>query len=607
MQELQPQDPRQIGPYRLRARLGAGGMGRVYLGLSAGGRAVAVKVVRPELGSDPEFRARFRQEVAVAQRVSGLFTAPVIDADLDGQEPWLATAFVRGPSLAEAVAEHGPLPAESVVGLAAGLAEGLSAIHAAGVVHRDLKPANVLLAEDGPRVIDFGISRAVEAAAGLTRTGLVVGSPGFMSPEQAEGAEVGPPSDIFSLGAVLAFAATGQGPFGVGSTPALVYRVVHGQANLEALPPTVRALAGRCLVKDPSLRPSAAELLAEAEAGFPATGWLPEQLTRTIAQIPTPTPWAAYSHPAASPWSSPSASAPSASAASAPAASAPAASAPAASAPAAGTRSSAAIAAGGLVGAAGGAASAAASMAGAANTTGPGAGADPASVPTRAASRPGSESLLLAPPAGSGSQPPYQGPPSQPSRPGRRRPRRGLALAVSTIAAALVGGGAAAALVLGGSGNHPQVTQTEQPAAVVQTTTVPSSGPAASSSRPVSTPSGSSPSAQSHSAKPAQVAPYSAPASSSYATWSSSPAAHSTPTTRKSPTAPPTSKSPTAPPTSKSPTAPPTSKSPTAPPTTSSPTTSSPTWSSSAPSTPTTSSSSSTSNSTSTPTTSASS
>ena len=364
MQELRPEDPRQIGPYRLRARLGAGGMGRVYLGLSAGGRAVAVKVVRPELGSDPEFRARFRQEVAVAQRVSGLFTAPVIDADLDGQEPWLATAFVRGPSLAEAVAEHGPLPTESVVGLAAGLAEGLSAIHAAGVVHRDLKPANVLLAEDGPRVIDFGISRAVEAAAGLTRTGLVVGSPGFMSPEQAEGAEVGPASDIFSLGAVLAFAATGQGPFGVGSTPALVYRVVHGQANLEAMPTAVRALVGRCLVKDPSLRPSAAELLAEAEAGFPATGWLPEPVTRTIAQIPTPAPWSAYTHPASS-WSSPGA-------------------------PAAGTRSSAAIAAAGLLGAASGPSGSAGNVTGAARGgTGPGAGADPASVPTRAASRPG--------------------------------------------------------------------------------------------------------------------------------------------------------------------------------------------------------------------------
>jgi serine/threonine protein kinase len=570
MQELLPEDPRQIGPYRLRARLGAGGMGRVYLGLSAGGRAVAVKVVRPELGSDPEFRARFRQEVAVAQRVSGLFTAPVIDADVDGPQPWLATAFVRGPSLAEAVAGHGALPAESVVGLAAGLAEGLSAIHAAGVVHRDLKPANVLLAEDGPRVIDFGISRAVEAGAGLTRTGLVVGSPGFMSPEQAEGAEVGPASDIFSLGAVLAFAATGQGPFGVGSTPALVYRVVHGQANLEALPPAVRVLVGRCLVKDPSLRPSAAELLAEAEAGFPATGWLPEPLTRTIAQIPTPTPWSAYTHPA-SQWSS-------------------------SGAPAAGTRSSAAIAAAGLAAAAGGLAGAGLAGAGlsgsglagptsgatgsgvGAGATGSGVGADPASMPTHAASRPGSESLLLAPPAGSGPQPPFQGPPSQSSRPGGRRPRRGLAVAVSTVAAALVGAGTAAALVLTGSGGHPHVTQTEQPAAVVQSTSVTSSGPAASSSRPVTSPSGGSPAAHSHSAAPAQVTASSAPASRRSATWSASPTTHSSPTTRKSPTAPPTTKPPTTPPPTTPPptTPPPTTPPPTTPPPTTPPPTTPP-------------------------------
>src|SRR5438034_576062 len=210
MRELQPGDPQLIGPYRLRGRLGAGGMGRVYLGLSPGGRAVAVKVIRADLAQDSEFRARFRREVAVARTVSGLFTAPVIDADVEAPVPWLATAYVPGPSLADAVSQHGPLPAASVLALARGLAEALSAIHAAGVVHRDLKPANVLLAEDGPRLIDFGISRAIEASV-LTHTGLVVGSPGFMSPEQAEGREVGPPSDVFSLGAVLAFAATGQG------------------------------------------------------------------------------------------------------------------------------------------------------------------------------------------------------------------------------------------------------------------------------------------------------------------------------------------------------------------------------------------------------------
>jgi eukaryotic-like serine/threonine-protein kinase len=281
--ELAPGDPETIGPYRLRGRLGAGGMGRVYLGLSPGGRSVAVKVIRADLAQDAEFRARFRREVAVARTVSGLFTAPVIDADVDGPVPWLATAYVPGPSLADAVSQHGPLPAASVLALARGLAEALSAIHAAGVVHRDLKPANVLLAEDGPRVIDFGISRAVEASA-LTHTGLVVGSPGFMSPEQAEGREVGPPSDIFSLGAVLAFAATGQGPFGSGSTPALVYRVVHSGPQLDLMPAEVRSLAERCLAKDPALRPTAADLLAAA--AYPAAGWLPEPVTRAQAAVP---------------------------------------------------------------------------------------------------------------------------------------------------------------------------------------------------------------------------------------------------------------------------------------------------------------------------------
>ena len=235
MRELQAGDPQRIGSYRLVGRLGAGGMGTVFAGRSAGGRLVAVKVIRAELAGDPEFRVRFGREVAAARSVSGLFTAPVVDADVDGPVPWLATAYVAGPSLADAVRAHGPLPAASVLALAAGLAEGLSAIHAAGLVHRDLKPSNVLLAEDGPRVIDFGISRAAEATA-LTRADLVMGSPGFMSPEQAEGREVGAPSDVFSLGAVLAFAASGQGPFGAGSTAALVYRVVHSPPDLDGVP-----------------------------------------------------------------------------------------------------------------------------------------------------------------------------------------------------------------------------------------------------------------------------------------------------------------------------------------------------------------------------------
>jgi eukaryotic-like serine/threonine-protein kinase len=232
---LQPGDPQWAGPYRLLGRLGNGGMGQVFLGRSAGGRPVAVKVIRADLAGDANFRARFRQEVAAARKVSGLYTALVVDADPDGQMPWPATAYVPGPSLADAVASHGQLPTETVLALAAGLAEGLHAIHAAGLVHRDMKPSNVLLADDGPRVIDFGISRAVEASA-LTHTGAVVGSPGFMSPEQAVGHEVGPQSDMFSLGAVLTFAATGEGPFGTGPTHALMYRVVHGQPSLDRLP-----------------------------------------------------------------------------------------------------------------------------------------------------------------------------------------------------------------------------------------------------------------------------------------------------------------------------------------------------------------------------------
>jgi hypothetical protein len=249
-------------------------MGKVFLGRSAGGRPVAVKVIRADLAADSEFRARFRREVAAAQKVNGLYTALVVDADVDGPMPWLATAYVAGPSLADAVSSHGPLPVASVQVLAAGLAEGLGAIHAVGLVHRDLKPSNVLLADDGPRVIDFGISRTAEASV-LTHSGLVVGSPGFMSPEQAEGREVGRPSDVFSLGAVIAFAATGHGPFGSGPTAALVYRVVHGSPSLHDVPHEIRSVAERCLAKDASLRPTTAELLAELGDVDLEADWLP--------------------------------------------------------------------------------------------------------------------------------------------------------------------------------------------------------------------------------------------------------------------------------------------------------------------------------------------
>lgn len=270
---LQPGGPRRVGRYRLLKQLGTGGMGRVYLGQSPSGRLVAVKVIRPELADDPDFRRRFAQEVTAARRVSGIFTAPVVDADPDGPRPWMVTAFVEGPSLADAVASQGPLPVASVLTLAAGLAEGLGAVHAAGVVHRDLKPSNVLLASDGPRIIDFGISRAADMT-GLTRGGDVVGSPGFMSPEQAEGRPVGRATDIFSLGGVLVYAATGEPPFGAGSPSALLYRVVYGAAATGNVPAELRPLIERCLAKDPDARPTTDQLLAELGSPEPGEDWL---------------------------------------------------------------------------------------------------------------------------------------------------------------------------------------------------------------------------------------------------------------------------------------------------------------------------------------------
>jgi len=261
-------------------------MGRVFLGQSPGGRLVAVKVIRPELAGDPDFRNRFAREVATARTVSGIFTAPVVDADLTAAQPWLVTEYVDGPSLADAVAGQGPLPLGSALALAAGLAEGLAAIHAADVAHRDLKPSNVLLARDGPRIIDFGISRAADATA-LTRTGWVSGSPGFMSPEQADGLAAGAPSDMFSLGAVLAYAASGREPFGTGPATALLYRVVHAPPELTLVPVPLRPLVERCLAKDPTQRPGATELLAELGPARPAADWLPWTAGRPGGPVPT--------------------------------------------------------------------------------------------------------------------------------------------------------------------------------------------------------------------------------------------------------------------------------------------------------------------------------
>jgi serine/threonine protein kinase len=259
MEPLRGDDPRQVGRYRLIARLGSGGMGQVFLGLSPAGRQVAVKVVHPELARDRAFLSRFRQEAAAARKVSGAYTASVVDAG-DGDRPWLATALVIGPSLVDAVEQQGPLPEVSVWRLAAGLAEALAEVHACGLIHRDLKPSNVLLAADGPRVIDFGISRALDGTA-MTGTGMVIGTPGFMSPEQTAGIPVGPASDVFSFGAVLVFAATGSGPFGDGTPMAMMYRVVHGEPELGDLPEGLAGVVRRCLTKRPEDRPTLAALM----------------------------------------------------------------------------------------------------------------------------------------------------------------------------------------------------------------------------------------------------------------------------------------------------------------------------------------------------------
>ncbi|MGW1296565.1 serine/threonine-protein kinase [Streptomyces sp. NPDC002533] len=270
---LQDGDPRSIGSYTLEGRLGAGGMGVVYRARSLSGRHLAIKVIRPELAQDPVFRDRFRHEVAAARRVSGAFTAPVVDADAEAAAPWLATLFVPGPSLAERVARQGSLPLPEVRRLAAGLAEALRDIHGAGLVHRDLKPGNVLLAQDGPRVIDFGISRA-SGATQLTQTGSVIGTPPFMAPEQFRNSTVGPAADVFSLGSVLVHAATGHGPFDGDTSHTIGFRVVYEEPDLSGLPEELRSLVTACLAKDPVRRPTPQQLL--------------EGLTTPDAAVPPP-------------------------------------------------------------------------------------------------------------------------------------------------------------------------------------------------------------------------------------------------------------------------------------------------------------------------------
>jgi serine/threonine protein kinase len=259
MMRLRREDPRVVGSFRLHRRLGAGGMGVVYLGSDKKGQRVALKVIRPDLAEDQEFRSRFAREVSAARRIRGGCTARLVAADLEADRPWFATQYVPGPSLHDKVADGGPLGAADVAAVGAALSEGLVAVHEAGVVHRDLKPSNILLSPKGPRIIDFGIAWATGAST-LTHVGTAVGSPGFLAPEQVRGAAVTPATDVFSLGATLAYASMADSPFGHGSSEVMLYRVVHEEAQLHGVPDALAPLLRACLAKDPEDRPSTLQL-----------------------------------------------------------------------------------------------------------------------------------------------------------------------------------------------------------------------------------------------------------------------------------------------------------------------------------------------------------
>ncbi|GGS14488.1 serine/threonine protein kinase [Streptomyces parvus] len=279
--------PERIGGYIVERELGSGGMGTVYLARSRGGRSVAVKVARPELAGDPHFRERFRAEVAAARSVGGFHTAPVVDADPDAAAPWLATAYIPGPTLSALLEAEGPMDEARLRGLGAALAEALAAIHGCGLVHRDLKPGNIIMASDGPRVLDFGIARALESTR-LTATGTAFGTPGFLAPEQAQGQEVDGAADVFALGAVLV-AAAGGSAFGAGTPMGLMYRSVHEPPDLAAVPEGLRPVLAACLAKAPEERPTPAGLLdlfvPDAVPSPPAAAYAP-----TVAVVAPPPP-----------------------------------------------------------------------------------------------------------------------------------------------------------------------------------------------------------------------------------------------------------------------------------------------------------------------------
>ncbi|MET7640518.1 protein kinase [Streptomyces sp. NPDC005438] len=259
MMRLRREDPRVVGNFRLHRRLGAGGMGVVYLGADRRGQRVALKVIRPDLAEDREFRSRFAREVSAARRIRGGCTARFVAADLEAERPWFATQYVPGPSLQDKVVTDGPLPPSQTAAIGAALAEGLVAVHEAGVVHRDLKPSNILLSPKGPRIIDFGIAWATGAST-LTHVGTAVGSPGFLAPEQVRGVGVTQATDVFALGATLAFACTADSPFGQGSSEVMLYRVVHEEPQLHQVHAALAPLLRACLAKNPEERPSTMQL-----------------------------------------------------------------------------------------------------------------------------------------------------------------------------------------------------------------------------------------------------------------------------------------------------------------------------------------------------------